>query len=67
MNTSALNNRIDEIRELYSSESTPYGKRNLRKEYHELKDKISGNSRGVFISVGSMVLIFLVLIFFIYP
>ena len=67
MNTSALINRKDQIRELYSSEKTPQGKRNLRKEFHELKDEISGNGRGVFISVGSMVLIVLVLIFFIYP
>jgi hypothetical protein len=53
--------RLDEIKEMDKSELNRAEKKELRKEVREIKQEINGN-RGVFISVGSLVLIALLLI-----
>jgi len=55
-------NRLTEIKGMDRSEMTRTEKRELRKEVRELRQEISGNNRGVFISVGSLLLIALLLI-----
>jgi hypothetical protein len=64
MKTKVLQNRIEEIKELNRSNMTRSEKKKLRKEFRELKQEIDGNNREVFISVGSLVIIALILILF---
>jgi hypothetical protein len=57
-----LMERLDEIKEMDKSELTRDEKKELRNEVREIKQEIKGSNRGVFISVGSLILIALLLI-----
>lgn len=61
MREQVLIERLDEIKEMDKSVLTRSEKKELRKEVREIKQEINGN-RGVFISVGSLILIALLLI-----
>jgi hypothetical protein len=62
MRQQVLIERLDEIKEMDKSELTRSEKKELRNEVREIKQEIRGSNRGVFISVGSLVLIAILLI-----
>ncbi|MDQ6902303.1 MAG: hypothetical protein M3139_04720 [Bacteroidota bacterium] len=57
-----LMNRLVEIRDMDKSNLTSSEKKELRKEVREMKKEVKNNSRGIYLSVGAIIIIILLLI-----
>ena len=55
-------NRLIEIRDMDKSNLSSAEKRDLRKEVKSLKREIRSNSRGIYLSIGAVIIIILLLI-----
>ena len=55
-------NRLEEIKKIDKSTLTRVEKRALRKEVRSIKAKLQTTSRGVYLSVGAIIIIVLLLI-----
>src|SRR5256885_9028576 len=54
--------RLQEIRNMNKSELTRAEKRDLRKEVKEIRKEMKSSSKGVYLSVGAIIIIILLLI-----
>ena len=57
-----LVNRLKEIRDMDKSDLTSSERRALRKEVKEMKKEVKRNSKGIYLSVGAIIIIILLLI-----
>jgi hypothetical protein len=57
-----LMNRLTEIRDMDKSNLTASEKRALRKEVKEMKKEVRKNQKGIYLSVGAIIIIVLLLI-----
>jgi hypothetical protein len=55
-------NRLEEIKKIDKSNMTRLEKKALRKEVKSIKAKLQTTSRGVYLSVGAIIIIILLLI-----
>lgn len=55
-------NRLIEIRDMDKSNLSSAEKRDLRKEVKSLKREIRSNNRGIYLSIGAVIIIILLLI-----
>jgi hypothetical protein len=62
INSTILINRLEEIKKMDKSDMTRVEKRVLRKEVKSIKAKLQTTSRGVYLSVGAIIIIVLLLI-----
>lgn len=58
----ALMKRLEEIKELNKLELTRVERKNLRKEVRQIKREMKDSSRGVYLSIGAIIIIILLLI-----
>lgn len=57
-----LVNRLKEIRDMDKSDLTSSERRALRKEVKEMKKEVKRDSKGIYLSVGAIIIIILLLI-----
>lgn len=62
MMANSMMNRLEEIKKIDKSTLTRVEKRALRKEVRSIKAKLQTTSRGVYLSVGAIIIIVLLLI-----
>jgi predicted PurR-regulated permease PerM len=60
--TNSMINRLEEIKKIDKSNMTRLEKKALRKEVKSIKAKLQTTSRGVYLSVGAIIIIILLLI-----
>lgn len=58
----ALLKRLGDIKELNKMELTRAERKNLRKEVRQIKREMKDSSRGVYLSIGAIIIIILLLI-----
>lgn len=57
-----IQNRIIEIKQIDTSSLSPVEKRKIKSELLKIKDILQGNNDGVYISIGSLLVIIILLI-----
>jgi hypothetical protein len=60
--TVQLLNRLEEIKAMNISGMTRMEKKDLRKEVREIKKEVKNNGRGIYLSIGAVIIIILLLI-----